>query len=69
LSTNPVEPVQSSDTHFLWAMNGANMAPDRRLDIARPVSRLDVVFVVTDETNGGTAAAARFAPDAGLAVE
>lgn len=29
----------------------------------------EVVFVVTDSTNGGTAAAARFAPEAGIAIE
>lgn len=29
----------------------------------------EVTFVVTDETNGGTAAAARFAADAGLTIE
>ena len=28
----------------------------------------EVAFVVTDETNGGTAAAARFAPDAAVAM-
>jgi hypothetical protein len=31
--------------------------------------RNEVVFVVTDETNGGTAAAARFSAEAGLAIE
>ena len=29
----------------------------------------EIVFVVTDGTNGGTAAAARFPPDAGLAFD
>ena len=41
------------DTLFLPLRAGAN----------------EIAFVVTDNTNGGTAAAARFAPDSGLTIE